>query len=139
MILRKIWLVFVLVLELATVRLANADQDPIDRGHKTPHGGLVQEAEALLVEFLIEKSGEPKVYLFDKGMKSLDRSDIQVKLTAKAHGGAQHERDLKFLKDPKEGALFKGEPIKDLKDWDSAVVSVKIKDRWTHVRFSHRH
>ena len=137
MFLRKLWFVFFLVLGLATVRLANADQDPKGHGHKTPHDGLVQEAEGMLVEFLIDKSGEPKVYLYDKGMKSLDRSDIQVKLTAKEHGGAQHERELKFLKDPKEGALFKGEPIKGLKDWDTAVVSIKIRDTWTHVRFSH--
>ena len=136
---QKTWLVFFLVLGIATVRLANADQEPKTHGHKTPHDGLVREAEGMLVEFLIDKSGEPKVYLYDKGLKSLDRSDIQVKVTAKEHGGAQHERALKFLKDSKEGALFKGEPIKDLKDWDTAVVSVKLKDRWTHVRFSHHH
>ena len=35
------------------------------------------------------------------------------------------------------GALFKGEPIKGLRDWDTAVVSIKIKDTWTHVRFAH--
>jgi hypothetical protein len=139
MFLWKIWFVFILVLGIATVRLANADQDPKGHGHKTPHDGLVQEAEGMLVEFLIDKNGEPKVYLYDKGMKSLDRSDIQVKVTAKEHGGAQHERELKFLKDPKNSALFKGEPIKGLKDWDTAVVSVKLKDRWTHVRFSHHH
>jgi hypothetical protein len=139
MFLQKIWLVFFLVLGFATVRLADADQDAKGHGHKTPHDGLVQEVEGMLVEFLIAKSGEPKVYLFNKGMKSLDRSDLQVKLTAKEHGGAQHERELKFLKDPKEGALFKGEPIKGLTDWDTAVVSIKIKDAWTHVRFSHHH
>ena len=134
---QKIWLVFFLVLGLATVRPAHADQDPKGHGHKTPHDGLVQEAEGMHVEFLIEKSGEPKVFLYDKGMKSLDRSDIQVKLTAKGHDGAQHERELKFLKDPQTGPLFRGEPIKGLKDWDTAVVSLKIKDRWSHVRFSH--
>jgi hypothetical protein len=136
---KKIWIVFFLVLGIATVGLAMADQDPKGHGHKTPHDGLVQEAEGMHVEFLIDKSGEPKVYLYDKGMKSLDRSDMQVKLMARDHVGAQHERELKFVKDPKEGALFKGEPIKGLTDWDTVVVSIKIKDTWTHVRFSHHH
>jgi hypothetical protein len=110
-----------------------------EHSHKTPHGGAIQESDGMHVEFLLDKNGEPKVYLYDKGMKSLDRSDMQVKLTAKDHDGGQHERELKFVKDPKEGALFKGEPIKGLTDWDTVVVSIKIKDTWTHVRFSHHH
>lgn len=136
---KKIWFLCFLVLGFATIRPANADQDPKGHGHKAPHDGLVQEADGMRVEFQMDKSGELKVYLYDKGMKSLDRSDIQVKLTAKGHDGAQHERELKFLKDPKDGPLFKGEPIKGLKDWDTAVVSLKIKNTWTHVRFSHHH
>ena len=118
---------------------AFADQDSKAHGHKTPHGGIVQEAEGMQAELLIDKSGEPKLYLYDKAMKPLERSDIQVKLTVKAHDGAQHERELKFSKNPKEGPLFKGEPIKGLKDMDTAVVSLKIKDRWSHIRFSHHH
>ena len=105
--------------------------------HKTPHGGVIQGAEGMHAEFLLDKSGEPKVYLYDKAMKPLDHSDVQAKLTVKGHDGAQYERDLKFSKDPKEGALFKGEPIKGLTDWDTAVVSVKMKDGWKHIRFSH--
>ena len=116
---------------------AVADQDPKGHAHKTPHGGLVQEAEGMHAEFLIDKSGEPKVYLYDKAMKPLDRGDLEAKLTVKGHGGEQHARELKFLKDSKEGPVFKGEPIKGLKDLDTAVVSLKIKDRWNHLRFSH--
>src|SRR5262245_27971009 len=113
--------------------------DPVAKeyGHKTPNGGIVQETEGMHVEFLIDKSGEPKLYLYDKAMKPLEHSDLQARLTVKGHDGAQHTRDLKFSKDAKEGALFKGEPIKGLTDWERAVVSLKIKDRWTHLRFSH--
>ena len=44
-------------------------------------------------------------------MKPLNRGDLEAKLTVKGHGGEQHARELKFLKDPKGGPLFKGEPI----------------------------
>ena len=113
--------------------------DPVgkDHGHKTPHGGVVKEAEGMQVEFLIDKSGQPKLYLYDKAMKSLVTTDLQTKLTVKGHDGAQHSRELKASKDPKEGTMYTGEPIKGLKDWDTAVVSMKLKDNWTHVRFSH--
>ena len=113
--------------------------DPVgkDHGHKTPHGGVVKEAEGMHVEFLIDKSGQPKLYLYDKDMKSLVKTDLQTKLTVKGHDGAQHSRELKASKDPKEGTMYTGEPIKGLKDWDTAVVSMKLKDKWTHVRFSH--
>jgi hypothetical protein len=108
-----------------------------EHGHKTPHSGVIQEAEGMHAELLIDKTGQPKVYLYDKAMKPLERSDLQAKLTVKSHDGAQHERDLKFSKDPKEGPLLKGDPIKGLTDWDTAVVSLKLKDSWTHLRFSH--
>jgi hypothetical protein len=116
---------------------AFAAQESKGQEHKTPHGGVVQESEGMRAELLIDKSGQAKVYLYDKAMKPLERSDIQAKLTVKSHDGAQHERDLKFSKDPKEGPLLKGEPIKGLTDWDTAVVSLKLKDSWTHLRFSH--
>jgi hypothetical protein len=108
-----------------------------EHGHKTPHGGIVKEAEGMHVEFLIDKSGQPKLYLYDKAMKRLDRTDLEAKLTIKGHNGEQHNVDLKASKDPKEGVVLKGEPIKGLSDWDTAVVSLKIKDNWTHLRFSH--
>ena len=114
-----------------------ADPDSKGHGHKTPHGGLVQEAEGMHAEIVIDKSGQPKLYLYDKAMKPLERSDMQAKLTIKGHDGAQHERDLKLSREPKEGPLFKGEPIKGMTDWEAAVVSIKVKDRWTHIRFSH--
>src|SRR3972149_7839041 len=113
--------------------------DPVgkDHGHKTPHGGVVKEAEGMQVEFLIDKSGQPKLYLYDKAMKPIERSNLDTKLTVKEHNGGQHTRVLKFSKDAKEGPFFTGEPIKGIKDWDTAVVSLKTKDQWTHVRFSH--
>ena len=113
------------------------DQNPKGHAHKTPHGGIMREAEGMHAEFLIDKSGEPKLYLYDKTMKPLDRGNLEARLIVKGHGGEQHARELKFSKDPKDGPLFKGEPIKGLKDWDTAVVSLKIKDRWNHLRFSH--
>ncbi|HEY2919565.1 MAG TPA: hypothetical protein VGK77_11300 [Candidatus Binatia bacterium] len=130
---------FILFLTFAmTVSIrAFAAQESKDHGHKSPHGGVVQEAEGIHAELLIDKTGQPKVYLYDKAMKPLERSDMPAKLTVKSHDGAQHERDLKFSKDPKEGPLLKGDPIKGLSDWDTAVVSLKSKDSWTHFRFSH--
>jgi hypothetical protein len=108
-----------------------------EHGHKTPHGGIVKEAEGMHVEFLIDKGGQPKLYLYDKAMKPLDRTDLEAKLTIKGHNGEQHNVGLKAFKDPKEGVVLKGEPIKGLSDWDAAVVSLKIKDSWTHLSFSH--
>ena len=108
-----------------------------DHGHKTPHGGIVQETEGMHAEFLLDKSGVPKLYLYDKAMKPLQRSDLEARLAIKGHGGAEHTRALNFSKDAQESPLFTGEPIKDLMDWDTAVVSIKAKDGWKHVRFSH--
>ena len=108
-----------------------------EHGHKTPHGGVVQEAEEMHAEFLLDKNGEPKLFLYDKAMKPLERSDLESRLTIKGHAGVEHTQSLKFSKDAKEGPLFKGEPIKGLTDWDTAVVSVKMKDGWKHIRFSH--
>lgn len=108
-----------------------------EHSHKTPHGGIIQEADGMHVEFLLDKNGEPKLFLYDKAMKPLERTDLAAKLTIKGHDGSQQSRDLKVAKDAKEGVVFKGEPIQGLKDWDSAVVSLKLKDTWRHVRFSH--
>jgi hypothetical protein len=130
---------FVIFFTLAMVFSTQAFPAQESKGHehKTPHGGIIQEADGIHAELLIDKSGQPKVYLYDKAMKPLERSDMQAKLTVKSHDGVQHERDLKFSKDLKEGQLLKGEPIKGLTDWDTAVVSLKLKDSWTHLRFSH--
>ena len=114
-----------------------ADPDSKGHGHKTPHGGLIQETEGMHVELLIDKGGEPKLYLYDKTMKPLGRGDLPAKLVLKGHDGVQHTRDLKVSGNPKECTLFKGEPIKGSTDWEQAVVSLKVKDGWTHVRFSH--
>ena len=108
-----------------------------EHAHKTPHGGIVREAEGMHIEFLVDKNGEPKVYLYDNSMKPLTRTDLEMKLTVRAHNGDQHERGLMASKDSKEGVLFKGEPIRGLKDWDTAVVSLKVKDQWHHIRYSH--
>ena len=70
--------------------LAFADQDPKGHAHKTPHGGIVQEADVMHAEFLIDRSGEPKFYLYDKAMKPLEGGDMQAKLTVKGHDGAQY-------------------------------------------------
>ena len=130
------FLLLTVAIVLALAGKAFSDAAEKEHGHKTPHGGVVQEAEGLHAEFLIDKSGQPKLYLYDKSMKPLERSNLEAKLTVKGHGRSQETRVLKFSKDAKEGPLFKGEPIKGLTDWDTAVVSVKLKDTWTHIRFS---
>ena len=125
------------VLIIASYSEALADPASQGHGHKTPRGGIAQEAEGMHVEFLIDKNDQPKLYLYDKAMKLLERADLQAKLTVKGHDGVQHGRDLKASRDPKEGVVFKGDSIKGLSDWETAVVSLKIKDSWTHIRFSH--
>jgi len=133
---RKILLLTVAI-AIALSGKAFSDVAEKEHGHKSPHGGVVQGAQGMHAEFLLDKSGQPKVFLYDQDMKPLEQSDVPAKLTIKGHDGAQHERELKFSKDPKEGPLLKGEPIKGLTDWDTAVVSLKLRDSWTHLRFSH--
>lgn len=128
---------FVVFICLLAFSPALGDPTLKGHGHKTPHGGMVREGEGIHAEFLIDKSGQPRVYLYDKSMKPSGRTDLQIRLTVKGHGGAQHTRNLKPSGNPVEGVVFNGEPIKGLSDWDQAVVSLKIKDRWTHIRFSH--
>jgi len=129
--------VWFILMTFVFIKHAHADPAGKEHAHKTPRGGIVQEVEGIKAEFLFDKDGQPKLYLYDRAMKALDRADIPTKLTVKGHDGAQYSRDLKAVKDPKEGIVYKGDPIKGLKDWDTAVVSVKIKDRWSHLRFSH--
>lgn len=128
---------FLLFFALAIAFPNDAFSDPVSKGHKTPHGGILQEAEGMHVELLIDKIGEPKLYLYDKAMKPLGRGDLPAKLVLKGHDGVQHSRDLKVSGNPKECTLFKGGLIKGSTDWEQAVVSLKVKDGWTHVRFSH--
>jgi len=106
---------------------------------KAPHSGIVAEAEGMHAELVIEKSGLVKVYLYDNAMKPLSLGYLQGRLVVKAHGGAEHNKDLKASKEGKEGTMLQGDPIKGLSDWDTAVVSVKVKDQWVHFRFSHPH
>ncbi len=136
--LRRLSVWFILI-TFMFIKLAHADPAGKAHGHKTRRGGMVQEAEGIKAEFLIDKDGQPKLYFYDRAMKALDRADIPTKLTVKGHDGAQHSRDLKAVKDPKEGIVYTGDPIRGLKDWDTAVVSIKVKDNWTHVRFAHHH
>jgi hypothetical protein len=133
----KIMAYVLFVVAVAFTTEAHSGEVSEGHGHKTPHGGIVQEAEGMHTEFLLDKTGQPKLYLYDKAMKPLARSDLEARLTIKGHGGAEQTRALKFSKDAKEGPLFTDEPIKGMTDWDTAVVSLKLKDSWTHVRFSH--
>lgn len=129
---RSVIAAVVLVLSI----LVSAQAAEKGHAHKSPHGGVIQEAEDVHAEFLIDKNGQPKLYLYDKSMKPLERSDTEAKLTVKGQGGAEETRVLKFSKDPKEGPVFKGEPVKGLKDWETAIVNLKIKDKATDIRFS---
>jgi len=121
----------------ATIFSSHVFADPISKNHARPRGGIIQEAEGMHAELLLDKSGQPKLYLYDQAMKPLNPEELSARLTIKGHGGLEHTRDLKLSKDAKEGPLFTGERIKGLSDWDTAVVSVKFKDGWKHIRFSH--
>jgi hypothetical protein len=57
-------------------------------------------------------------------------------LTVKGHGGAEETRVLKYSKDPKDGPVFRGEPIKGMTDWETAVVNLKLNDKPLNIRFS---
>lgn len=132
---RKILFLTAAVIVLAGTTLSDAAQK--GHAHKAPHGGIVQETDGVHAEFLIDKSGQPTLYLYDKSMKPLERSDLEPKLTIKGKGQAAEEtRVLKFSKDSKDGVVFKGEPLKGTKDWDTAVVSLKLKDSPTDIRFA---
>lgn len=61
-----------------------ASKDHVD---KSPHGGVIQETEGMHAEFLLDKSGEPKLFLYDKAMKPLERSDLEARLTIKGTAG----------------------------------------------------
>ena len=126
-----------LILALAFPGQALAGPVPKGHGHKTPHGGIVRDAEGIHAEFLLDKDGNPKLFLYDKTMKPLKRGDFQVRLMMKGHDGSQHSRSLKVSRKPKESAVYQGEPIKGMADWELVVVSIKKEGRWLHLRFSH--
>jgi len=110
--------------------------DPVS---KAPHRGALQDAEGMHAELVIEKSGLVKVYLYDNAMKPLSLGYLQGRLVIKAHDGAEHNKDLKASKEGKEGTMLQGDPLKGLSDWDTVVVSVKVKGQWVHFCFSHPH
>jgi hypothetical protein len=120
---------------IALTGLISAQAAQKGHAHKAPHGGVVEEADGIHAEFLIDNSGQPTLYLYDKSMKPLNRSDVEPKVTikGKGQGAAEETRVLKFSK---EGSVFKGEPVKGLKDWDTALVTVKLKDTPTNISFS---
>ena len=126
-----------LIFALAFPSQALGDPVPKGHGHKTPHGGIVREAEGIHAEFLLDQDGNPKLYLYDKTMKPLKRGDLQVRLMMKGHDGSQHSQSLKAASNPKGSSVYQGEPIKGMSDWELAVVSIKKEGRWLHVRFSH--
>ncbi len=137
MILLREHFALLLIFALAFPSQALADTASKGHGHKTPHGGIVREAEGIHAEFLLDQDGNPKLYLYDKTMKPLKRGDLQVRLMMKGHDGSQHSRSLKAASNPKGSSLYQGEPIKGMSDWELAVVSIKKEGRWLHVRFSH--
>jgi hypothetical protein len=134
---KGIWSLIAAIL-IALSGIVSAEAAEKGHAHKAPHGGVIEEAEGVHAEFLIDKGGQPTLYLYDKSMRPLERSDLEPKVTIKGKGpGATEEtRVLRFSKDSKEGAVFKGDRIKGLKDWDTAVVSLKLKDSPTNIRFS---
>lgn len=125
-----------LIIALASTNFSIAAEK--GHAHKAPHGGAVQEAEGVHAEFVVDKNGEPRLYLYDRAMKPLDRSEGEARVTVKGHGGTDQTRILKYSKDPKEGPVFKGEPMKGMADWDSAVVNMKLNDKSINMHFSRK-
>ncbi len=136
MFLRALFFLF-LIFALGFPGQALTDTMSKGHGHKTPHGGIVREAEGIHAEFLLDKDGNPKLYLYDKTMKPLKHGDLQVRLMMKGHDGSQHSRNLRVSGNPTGSTVYQGKPIKGMSDWEMAVVSLKMKDQWVHIRFSH--
>jgi hypothetical protein len=63
---------------IAFVGINTSESAQKGHAHKAPHGGVVQETEGIHAEFLIDKSGQPKLYLYDKSMKPIERSDAEA-------------------------------------------------------------
>src|SRR2546427_4117174 len=120
--------VFLFLSSIAFSGAVYAGEASKEHSHKTPHGGVVQETEGMHVEFLLDKNGEPKLFLYDKAMKPLDR-DLQARLTVKAHDGTEHKRDLKFSKDPKEGALRSEEHTSELQSQSNLVCRLLLEKK----------
>ena len=132
----KTFLTAGLIIALASINYSIAAEK--GHAHKAPHGGVVQEAEGIHAEFVVDKNGEPRLYLYDRSMKPLERSEGEARVTVKGHSAAEQTRTLKYLKDPKEGPVFKGEPMKGMADWDSAVVTIKLNDKSINMNFSRK-
>lgn len=134
--LTKSFLAAALIIALPSTNFSIAAEK--GHAHKAPHGGVVQESEGVHAEFVVDKNSEPRLYLYDRSMKPLDRSEGEAKVAVKAHGGAEQTRTLKYSKDPKEGPVFKGEPLKGMTDWETAVVNVKLNDKSINMNFSRK-
>ncbi len=128
MFLRAIFALFPVV-ALAFPSQTLAGFGPKGHGHKTPHGGIVRNAEGINAECLLDKDGNPKLYLYEETMKPLERGDLQVRLMMKGHDGSQHSRNLRVSSNPKRNPVYQGELIKGMSDWELAVVSIKKEGR----------
>jgi hypothetical protein len=107
-----------------------------EHSHEGPHGGIVAEADGMYLEFVVDKNGEPSLYVYAKGMKPVAWPGLEANLTVKGRNSVEHSR-LRASKDSQGIFVLKGRSaIKALEDWDTAVVSLKLKDTWTDVRFS---
>jgi hypothetical protein len=131
---KKSW-PLIAAIAIALVGFVSVQAAEKGHAHKAPHGGVVQEADGVHAEFLIDNSGQPNLYLYDTSMKPLARNDVEPRVTIKGKGQGATEA-TRVLKFSKEGTVFKGEPVQGLKDWDTAVVSIKLKDTPTNIRFS---
>ncbi len=60
--------VFLFLSSIALSVAVYAGEAAKEHGHKSPHGGVVQETDGMHVEFLLDKNGEPKVFLYDKAV-----------------------------------------------------------------------
>lgn len=106
--------------------------------HKAPHNGVVAEADGTHFELVVEKNGQANVYVYDKSMKPTSLPE-EARINMKAHDGTSHSQDLRATKDAQGASVLKGDAVRNFKDWDTAVLTVKSKDRPIVVRFSHHH
>jgi hypothetical protein len=129
-----IQIVFFLALSAQAISAMPAQE----HAHSAPHGGVVKEGGGMHLELVVDKNGQPTIYVYDNAMKPLTQGDLQAKLTLKGHGGVQNSQDLQASKDSKGGIVLKGKPMKGAADWESADLNLKTKDRSTDIQFSNQ-
>ncbi len=81
--------VFLFLSSIALSVAVYAGEAAKEHGHKSPHGGVVQETDGMHVEFLLDKNGEPKVFLYDKARRRTLQRRADQRIDGLGAGGCE--------------------------------------------------